>query len=237
MSGDLLAQINSIKWFHRYDKETFGFETNGVKGCRNIDLIKRWGITPELFKDKTVLDIGAWDGYYSFYAEKCGAKRVLAVDHPCWSGDSWGTKDGFNLIHKILNSNVESLDIDLCDLTPEIVGTFDVVLLFGVLYHLRDPHKGLKIASSLSNNKLIVETTCETKVEERDIQKTDPLFIENPPRFKKDKTSFFSPNLLRIQELFNDCEHQLISMIHSNTNQYGGRVICFTEKQNFLKEL
>jgi tRNA (mo5U34)-methyltransferase len=34
---------------------------------------------------KTVLDIGAWDGFYSFAAEKKGARRVLALDHYVWS--------------------------------------------------------------------------------------------------------------------------------------------------------
>jgi tRNA (mo5U34)-methyltransferase len=41
---------------------------------------------PEL-KGKTVLDIGAWDGFYSFQAEKRGAARVVALDHFVWSTD------------------------------------------------------------------------------------------------------------------------------------------------------
>ena len=34
---------------------------------------------------KTVLDIGAWDGYFSFAAESLGAERVMALDHYVWS--------------------------------------------------------------------------------------------------------------------------------------------------------
>lgn len=39
---------------------------------------------------KTVLDIGAWDGYFSFEAERRGASRVVALDHYVWALDLEG---------------------------------------------------------------------------------------------------------------------------------------------------
>jgi tRNA (mo5U34)-methyltransferase len=36
---------------------------------------------------KTVLDVGAWDGWFSFAAERLGARRVVALDHYVWSMD------------------------------------------------------------------------------------------------------------------------------------------------------
>jgi len=33
-----------------------------------------------------VLDVGAWDGFYSFEAERRRASRVMAVDKFCWDG-------------------------------------------------------------------------------------------------------------------------------------------------------
>ena len=39
---------------------------------------------------KTVLDIGAWDGYFSFEAERRGASRVVALDHYVWALDLAG---------------------------------------------------------------------------------------------------------------------------------------------------
>jgi tRNA (mo5U34)-methyltransferase len=36
---------------------------------------------------KSVLDIGAFDGYFSFAAERMGASRVVALDHYVWSAD------------------------------------------------------------------------------------------------------------------------------------------------------
>ena len=36
---------------------------------------------------RSVLDIGAWDGKYSFLAEQAGASRVVALDHYAWGVD------------------------------------------------------------------------------------------------------------------------------------------------------
>lgn len=41
---------------------------------------------PDL-KGKTVLDIGTYDGFYAFEAERRGAARVVALDHYMWSFD------------------------------------------------------------------------------------------------------------------------------------------------------
>jgi tRNA (mo5U34)-methyltransferase len=44
-------------------------------------------------RGKSVLDIGAWDGYFSFAAERAGAERVVALDHYTWSMDLKGYGD------------------------------------------------------------------------------------------------------------------------------------------------
>lgn len=36
---------------------------------------------------KTVLDVGAWDGFFSFTAEERGAKRVVSFDSYVWPID------------------------------------------------------------------------------------------------------------------------------------------------------
>ena len=44
------------------------------------------GILPDV-TGRSVLDIGAWDGKYSFLAEQAGASRVVALDHYAWGVD------------------------------------------------------------------------------------------------------------------------------------------------------
>jgi tRNA (mo5U34)-methyltransferase len=84
---------------------------------------------------------------------------VLAVDEPAWGDhDSRGSKRGFDFAREVLNSKVEDLRCDLHDLTPELVGTFDVVFFLGVLYHLEDPLNSLRQVARLTKELLVVET-------------------------------------------------------------------------------
>jgi tRNA (mo5U34)-methyltransferase len=48
---------------------------------------------PDL-RGKSVLDIGAWDGFYSFAAERLGAARVVALDRFAWALD-WEAKNRY----------------------------------------------------------------------------------------------------------------------------------------------
>ena len=107
---------------------------------------------------KSVMDVGAWDGFFSFEAERRGAKTVLATDQFCWSGPGLGTKDGFDTAHHFLGSKIESLDIDVMDISPETTGGHDIVLFLGVLYHLRNPFLGLEQMAAVTRECLVVET-------------------------------------------------------------------------------
>ena len=38
-------------------------------------------------RGKSVLNVAAWDGFFSFEAERLGAGRVVALDHLVWELD------------------------------------------------------------------------------------------------------------------------------------------------------
>src|SRR6266516_2047447 len=111
---ELRDAVGRIRWYHSMDLG-HGVVTQGFTNPRTV--VKRLALAPRL-DGLTVLDIGAWDGFYSFEAERRGAQRVLATDHFCWNGPGWGTKDGFELARRALNSKVEDLEIDVMDLAP-----------------------------------------------------------------------------------------------------------------------
>jgi tRNA (mo5U34)-methyltransferase len=113
---------------------------------------------PEDLTGWSVLDIGAWDGALSFESERRGAERVLATDSYCWGGDGWGTKAGFEFARTALGSKVEDLEIDPLELSPERIGTFDLVLFVGVLYHMRHPLLVLEHVASVTGRLLILDT-------------------------------------------------------------------------------
>ena len=87
----LQQRINSITWCHPLNLG--GIETRPQwhvrrRFRRRLEFLQ----IPQDLTGKTVLDIGAWDGFFSFECERRGAKRVLAIDTFSW--DNYG-KDGF----------------------------------------------------------------------------------------------------------------------------------------------
>jgi tRNA (mo5U34)-methyltransferase len=134
-----------------------GVVTPGVSDTRRG--LPRLGLPP--LGGKSVLDVGAWDGFYSFEAARRGARRVLATDSFAWDGSCWGSKDGFLLARRALGLEhvVEDRLIDVMDLSPGALGgSFDVVLFLGVLYHLKDPVGALQAVSSVTGELLVLET-------------------------------------------------------------------------------
>src|SRR5262245_13949026 len=108
----LKVRIAARPWFHRINLGN-GVITPGIDDSP----AKLAGIRmPASLAGKSVLDIGTYDGFFAFEAERRGAARVLATDHMCWHMTGMGTKEGFDLVKEALASRVEDLDIAVEDL-------------------------------------------------------------------------------------------------------------------------
>jgi hypothetical protein len=92
------------------------------------------------------------NGANSFFAEKCGAKRVLALD-------VYPATEQFLSEHSRSNSQIDFVlgDINEAD-TLRRLGTSNVVLCSGVLYHMPDPFSLLVRLRSISDDVLILGT-------------------------------------------------------------------------------
>jgi tRNA (mo5U34)-methyltransferase len=155
---EIKARVGEIRWHHSIDLG-HGIVTPGQDNSARK--LSRLGL-PESLAGKTVLDVGAWDGFFSFEAERRGAQRVLATDSYSWNGShDWGDKRGFNLARQVLGSKVEDLDIDVLELSPERIGTFDVVLFLGVLYHMRHPMLSVERVGSVTRGMIVLETAVD----------------------------------------------------------------------------
>lgn len=186
---ELLDEVRRINWYHRIDLGA-GVITPGV--LNNFKTLSRLDV-PEDLAGKTVLDIGAWDGFYSFEAEKRGAERVLATDSYSWNGPGWGSKAGFELARRALGSQVEDRDIDVLDLSAKEIGVFDVVLFLGVLYHLRDPLRALECVRSVTGDCLILETHVALLRTRRPAAAFYPA-----DELNRDHTNWWGPNPLAV---------------------------------------
>jgi tRNA (mo5U34)-methyltransferase len=179
------AQVEQIRWWHPIDLGG-GLVTPGidVTPARLAEIQM-----PESLSGLSVLDIGAWDGFFSFEAERRGARRVLATDSFCWDGGGWGTKKGFELARRALNSRVEDKWIEVLDLSPDTVGVFDVVLFLGVLYHMKHPLLALERVASVTAGHLIMQTQVDMLAVNR------PAMAFYPGNeLSGDPTNWFAPN-------------------------------------------
>lgn len=210
------AEIANVNWYHQIDLGD-GIVTPGVD-----DTPSR--MTPlELPSDlhgKTVLDIGAWDGFFSFEAERRGASRVLATDSYCWSGEGWGTKEGFDTVSRIVGSRVEELEIDVMDLSRDRVGTFDLVLFIGVLYHLRHPLLAIERIASVTDDQLILDThTAMT-------EETLPVMLFYPgTELNNDATNWWGPNPAVVEAMLRDVGFRRIDRKHPDLTAKGRLIL------------
>jgi tRNA (mo5U34)-methyltransferase len=178
---ELQSQADAMRWFHSIDLGQ-GVVTKGA----SVIAIPEDGF-PDV-TGRSVLDIGAWDGYYSFRAERLGARRTVALDHYAWGvdiaarGAYWaeciaeGTladqsrdltdfwlpdlpgRRPFEFAATTLGSKVETLAADFASMDLDAIGRFDVAFYLGVLYHMKEPLTCLERLRSVTTEVAVIET-------------------------------------------------------------------------------
>lgn len=183
--NSLRAEVERLPWHHVIELPG-GVLTPGVTDPR--DRLPLLGI-PEDLSGMTVLDIGAWDGFFSFECERRGAERVVAADWFAWRKAMRGSKESFELARRTLDSRVEDVEIRVEELSAERLGTFDLVLFAGVLYHLRDPLRALEAVASVTGGQLILETHVDLVLRRRPAAAFYPA-----DELQGDYTNWWGPN-------------------------------------------
>jgi tRNA (mo5U34)-methyltransferase len=219
---ELLEQLERLPhWFHSIDLG-YGVVTPGAKTTEHLASELEALRLPDL-RGRTVLDIGAWDGFYSFEAERRGAARVVALDHFVWSWnrdiweaeragmprnaagrppdqsevpESWDPiglpgKRPFDLVHGTLGSRVEPVVADFMSEDLRWLGSFDVVLFLGVLYHMRDPLGSLRRLAELTRGTAIIETEARLFPA---VRETPVCEYFGGTRLVDDPTNWWAPN-------------------------------------------
>lgn len=175
MATESLAErVAKIRWEHMIDLG------NGVitPGRESLEW-QAWKCRclPNDLTGKTVLDVGAWDGFYSFEAMNRGAKGVLAMDN--YQNPAVCSRNGFDLTRETRYRGGEPIELFVGDIekddpvsyvnkiwgpytqggmNPEIFKRFDVTIFFGVLYHLRNPIGTLERLYSITQEVVCLES-------------------------------------------------------------------------------
>lgn len=159
----ILNELKKYSFYHRievkegiYTRETANTHFSHRKLFKYLDTID--------FKNKKVLDVGCRDGVFCFYAEKKGAKEVIGIDN-------FVSKGTVEFLIPYFNSKVKIYEKNLFDLSESDFGKFDIILFFGVLYHLREPISPIKRLSDLleEDGLLLCETAITDNIESKPI--------------------------------------------------------------------
>src|SRR5438094_898857 len=125
-------------WFHTFALNGTGVYTPGIARDHRY----RLRAIPEDLTGARVLDVGAFDGFYAFLAERRGAARVVAVDNEqyvAWIRRRFGIDlvpgVGFRAIAGLLGSGVDYRRLDALDV-DRVGETFDVIFCFGILHRV-----------------------------------------------------------------------------------------------------
>ena len=98
---------------------------------------------PDDLTNKHVLDIGTFDGYWSARARKNGAAEIMAIDYHHRKTAEL-VADAYDIVYKAGNH----LDMNK---PMSWQNKFNVVLFYGVVYHLYNPVQGIANAIGLTN--------------------------------------------------------------------------------------
>lgn len=201
-----MERIRSRQWYHSIEIEP-GLLTPGAHPVEELRQVLDHLKLPARLDGLSVLDIGAWDGFFSFEAERRGAERVVAYD--VTPADYFG----FSTAKDLLGSKVEYIQGSVYELSAEVLGTFDIVLFIGVLYHLRYPLLALDRIREVCAGYMVLETHClDTCVILDDgavttLERIDPRLGRIPlyrfypaDELNGDYSNWFSPNRRAIED-------------------------------------
>ncbi len=161
MAKDLKARVAALPyWYHRIELPggivTPGWAPVDASAYR----------VPDDLTGKRVLDIGAWDGFWSFEALKRGAREVVAIDD---FSDDLGTLktsdrrawETFDLCREALGYDeavCQRHEMSVYDITEDRFGRFDMVFFFGTLYHMRHPLLAFDRLAAVCDGDMFVES-------------------------------------------------------------------------------
>lgn len=187
-------QIQKLTWWHVI---TFpdGTVTPGRCDYREDENSRRFQLPADM-RGLKVLDLGTFDGYWAIEAQKRGA-TVTAADR--WSPMLETAKsalDAYNIPYVWLG------DLDNGHKAHWLASQYDVVLFYGILYHLKNPFEGLRNAASFlkPGGRLFLESA----VNQGKLQgiKTDiPLLWVIDEVHHGDDTNYHMPNEAAIIQL------------------------------------
>src|SRR5262245_48594334 len=117
--------------YHKYEVEAGLFTPGQFFEVDPKTWLDHVGV-PQSLLGLRALDIGAWDGPFTFELERRGAQvTALDIQDP--------NTTVFNAVKEIKGSTAKYVRGSVYEGSPEELGVYDIVLFAGVYYHLKNP--------------------------------------------------------------------------------------------------
>ncbi len=148
-AAERLVQESTFRWHQRFALAPGVY----APGTSDVEWLMHVAHVPQDVSGWSVLDVGTANGGAAFELERRGATRVVATDitpmEHC----------GFDRIRDAMGSSAEFLQTTIYEL-PEVLSgeQFDLVVFWGVLYHLRHPLLALDSLRRLTRGAALIET-------------------------------------------------------------------------------
>jgi len=158
-----------------------GISTPGL--IDNRTQVEHAGLPSDL-SGKRCLDVGTFDGFWAFEMERRGAAEVVGLDLASLADvdllpqarDRWveemtkvrGTIElgqSFELAKDIRGSRVERKVLSVYDLSPDVVGMFDVVYFGDIIVHLRDPQLAMQKVFSVTRGFALIASAFDPELD------------------------------------------------------------------------
>jgi tRNA (mo5U34)-methyltransferase len=176
-------KLTDIEWYHTIELGN-GVVTPGFVDHRpHLHLFP----LPASLAGKRCLDVATADGFWAFEMERRGAAEVVATDvysrHDCdFPTNFW--QEYFNAMpnevkgrafafaKRALRSRARRQLVNVYELSPERVGTFDFVFMSDILLHLRDPLKAVEAVWTVvrPGGRIILAEPYDTELEDSGLQ-------------------------------------------------------------------
>jgi tRNA (mo5U34)-methyltransferase len=175
-------------WFHRIELPG-GIVTPGWSDPK-LDKLPHYGLPADM-SGMRVLDIGNAEGFFSFEAERRGAAEVVGLEnYPPMARK-------FEICRAALGSRTRTYMANVYDLNPGTFGTFDLVMFYGVLYHLRHPILALQKIASVCTGTILMQTATCDNASNKPMAEFHPFGLKSgpPENPSYDPTCFWFPNI------------------------------------------
>lgn len=141
-------ESSSFLWHQRFELAPGVF----TPGANDINWLLSRSPLPESMVGMSVLDVGTTNGAMIFECERRGAERLVAVD--ILDDQHFG----FAALCDLLGSKAQFVQASVYELADVLNESFDFIIFWGVLYHLRHPLLGLDTVRRVSSGKVLLET-------------------------------------------------------------------------------